>query len=76
MYSQWDILIGAGCVQRVDPAVAVVVAAAVKLFAEFDRHFSVSQWHVFAVPDIDFTAKIKHQHLGGSRTSPMSDESV
>lgn len=76
IYSQWDLLIGAGCVQRVDPAVAVVVAAAVQLFAEFDRHFSVSEWHVFTVPDVQFTAKIKHQHLEDSRTLTTSDESV
>lgn len=73
--SHWDLLIGAGCVQRVDPAVAEVVAAVVQLLSQFDRHLPVSQRHVFAMPDVHFTAKIKHQHLEDSRTSPMSGES-
>lgn len=74
--SQWNLLIGAGGVERVDPAVAVVVAAAVQLFAEFHCHFPVSQRHVLPMPDVHFTTKIKDQDLEDSRVLLMSDESV
>lgn len=76
LYSQWNLLIGAGGVQGVDPAVAVVVAAAVQLFAQFHRHLPVSQRHVLPVPDVHFTAKVKHQDLQDSGLLAMYYESA
>lgn len=50
-------------VQRVDVTVGIIEGAVPKMFGQLKRHLPLCQCHLFTVPDVNFTTKVKHKHL-------------
>lgn len=66
--------VAASGVQWVDVTAGVVKCPVPEVFGELKSHFPLSQDHLFAVPHIHLTAKVKHQHLQQTQHSDKNSE--
>lgn len=55
-------------IQRVDPAVAVVIHPVPNLLSQLKGQFPLAGAHVFPVPQIELAAEVKQQSLNGKST--------